>query len=183
MWNPTADSDDLPPMPTPLATFTGYDMSLYDGYDMTRLPDLMGVHDLVAMAGMEQDARPAARVPSSVNERAVSNRVADTSCLLPQRTAHNAMERERRVNLRKCFEGLRGAMPHLAQDAKAPALHILNEAVSFIARLQAEDMELTAGIARLTQQNASLRTAMHQRRFQALHEHDVVPSSSTPASA
>eukprot|EP00048_Salpingoeca_helianthica_P014992 m.224544 g.224544 ORF g.224544 m.224544 type:complete len:246 (+) comp16490_c0_seq1:243-980(+) len=75
------------------------------------------------------------------------------------RTAHNAMERERRVNLRKCFDSLRATLPKL-RDAKAPSLQILTEASQYILALREEETRLELMKSQLLQRNAALRAAL-----------------------
>ena len=69
------------------------------------------------------------------------------------------MERERRVNLRKCFDSLRVVIPTL-QDAKAPSLQILKEARMLIQKLQEDEMQLIAAKSALAKENAALKQAL-----------------------
>jgi hypothetical protein len=82
-----------------------------------------------------------------------------------QRTAHNAMERERRVNLRKCFESLRLTIPGL-RDSKAASLQVLNEACKFIQDLHKEEVALLAAKAALAQEQQQLRAAILAKQQQ-----------------
>lgn len=81
------------------------------------------------------------------------------------RRVHNALERERRGNLRRCFERLRTVLPQL-RDNRAHSLQILHEATTLIAGLQSEAAALEAGKAQLLQQNAALVARVAQLRGQ-----------------
>eukprot|EP00051_Salpingoeca_urceolata_P004852 m.68217 g.68217 ORF g.68217 m.68217 type:complete len:442 (-) comp13888_c1_seq1:134-1459(-) len=73
------------------------------------------------------------------------------------RDIHNAMERERRINLRRCFDALRETIPGLHDATKAPSLQILQEATAFIEALKQEDARFQAALAEMRQLNMSLR--------------------------
>jgi hypothetical protein len=85
----------------------------------------------------------------------------DKSAPPVQRAAHNAMERNRRVNLRKCFDDLRAVLPRL-RDGKAPALQVLREAEQFIHALHKEEQDLLATKTQLIQQNNTIRSQVSQ---------------------
>lgn len=98
-----------------------------------------------------------------------------------QRRVHNAMERERRGNLRRCFDRLRCVLPQL-RDSRAHSLQILHEAVAHIASLQAESQALEAAKLQLAQQNSSLTTRVTMLRDQ-LYSQRNSSSESSPISS
>ena len=97
-----------------------------------------------------------------------------------QRTAHNAMERERRVNLRRCFDSLRAVVPRL-HDSKAPALHVLNEATQYVLSLRAEEIELASAKARLIKENSTLHALVSQLKVRLGDKHCGNLAVDTPA--
>jgi hypothetical protein len=76
---------------------------------------------------------------------------------MTQRDAHNAMERERRVQLRENFEALRSEVPTLHDTDKAATLQILREATTFIQRMREEEKQLMDEKAQLIAVNEALR--------------------------
>jgi hypothetical protein len=72
------------------------------------------------------------------------------------RDTHNALERERRVNLRNRFDSLRAQVPTL-KDSKAPSLHILREATRYITVLHEQESALLAAKEALLRQNEMLQ--------------------------
>jgi len=76
---------------------------------------------------------------------------------MSQRDAHNAMERERRIQLRENFECLRSEVPALRDADKAATLQILREATTYIQRMRDEEKRLVEEKAQLLALNESLR--------------------------
>lgn len=76
---------------------------------------------------------------------------------MSMRDAHNAMERERRVQLRENFEALRQEVPNLRDSEKAATLQILREATTFIQRLRDEERRLLEEKEQLRSVNDNLR--------------------------
>lgn len=99
---------------------------------------------------------------------------ADPNANPVERRVHNAMERERRGNLRRCFERLRNVLPQL-RDNRAHSLQILHEAVTYIAALQAESSALEAAKLQLALQNSSLNARISTLRDQ-VHNRPISPS-------
>jgi hypothetical protein len=76
---------------------------------------------------------------------------------MSQRDAHNAMERERRIQLRENFECLRSEVPALRDADKAATLQILREATTYIQRMRDEEKRLVEEKAQLLALNETLR--------------------------
>jgi hypothetical protein len=153
MWNGAALQDEsLPRMPPNLTDFSELEApSIHEKPDIAKSLLLLahGI-DIDSLGAIEpHDPRPASASGTDKNVPPV------------QRAAHNAMERERRVNLRRCFDDLRTVVPRL-RDAKAPSLQILKEAGLFIQTLREEEAELVAMKAALIQQNNAIRTQVSQ---------------------
>jgi len=97
---------------------------------------------------------------------------------MSQRDAHNAMERERRVQLRENFEALRAEVPSLRDADKAATLQILREATAYIKRIRDEEKQLLEEKAQLIAINDSLR-----KKATVVHDDDSdVPPLLAPPS-
>eukprot|EP00045_Choanoeca_perplexa_P007811 m.71912 g.71912 ORF g.71912 m.71912 type:complete len:397 (+) comp14228_c0_seq1:246-1436(+) len=99
---------------------------------------------------------------------------------MSQRDAHNAMERERRIQLRENFECLRSEVPALRDADKAATLQILREATAYIQRMRDEEKRLVEEKAQLLSLNESLRqnaTLLHDDG-----DSDVPPLLAPPSS-
>jgi hypothetical protein len=99
---------------------------------------------------------------------------------MTMRDAHNAMERERRVQLRENFEALRLEVPNLKEADKAATLQILREATTFIQRLRDEERRFMDEKQRLKSLNDALRgqaTVLHDA-----DDSDVPPLLAPPGS-
>ena len=59
-----------------------------------------------------------------------------------RRGVHNSMERQRRVNLRNCFENLQKMVPSISSKDKVPKVSILQEAASYCEQLSSRSTEL-----------------------------------------
>lgn len=73
-----------------------------------------------------------------------------------EREDHNALERMRRVNIRKCFENLQNSIPEL-RAKKAHSLMVLQEAAKYIQRLRAQELEIESARNDLIKRNQELR--------------------------
>jgi len=98
---------------------------------------------------------------------------------MSQRDAHNAMERERRIQLRENFESLRSEVPSLRDADKAATLQILREATTYIKRMRDEEKQLVEEKAQLLSINEALRknaTVIHDN-----DDSDVPPLLAPPS--
>jgi len=59
------------------------------------------------------------------------------------RDLHNSMERQRRVDLKKAFDGLKFCVPELADSDKASKLMILDKAADFCQKLKKKEIHLS----------------------------------------
>ena len=60
------------------------------------------------------------------------------------RDLHNSMERQRRVDLKRAFDGLKICVPELAQSDKASKLMILDKAADFCQMLKLKELNLSS---------------------------------------
>jgi hypothetical protein len=90
-----------------------------------------------------------------------------------ERSGHNALERERRINIRLCFENLHNSIPgmpcrtpgvpltHLELRGKrAHSLQILQEGAKYIRMLTIQDIEIQRAKAELLKQNQELKAKL-----------------------
>jgi hypothetical protein len=80
------------------------------------------------------------------------------------------MERQRRIDLRNAFEGLRVLVPKLEDAEKAPKVHILKESMLFCRSLQQEGVSMNRKENELRRKQVQLRERVSQlRRSLAAH--------------
>eukprot|EP00730_Choanoeca_flexa_P014718 TRINITY_DN6538_c0_g1_i1.p1 TRINITY_DN6538_c0_g1~~TRINITY_DN6538_c0_g1_i1.p1 ORF type:complete len:390 (+),score=121.09 TRINITY_DN6538_c0_g1_i1:290-1459(+) len=120
----------------------------------------------------KQSPKTAARTAANSRRTSSSSVAADVKASgqyrgMSQRDAHNAMERERRIQLRENFESLRAEVPALCDVDKAATLSILREATAYIEKIKAEEQALMQQKAQLLAENERLR-----RSATLLHHHD-----------
>ena len=65
-----------------------------------------------------------------------------------KRESHNILERKRRNDLKYSFHLLRGQVPELEENQRAPKVTILRKAADFIRQLQDEDQRLKEELQR-----------------------------------
>ena len=60
------------------------------------------------------------------------------------RDLHNSMERQRRIDLKRAFDGLKICVPELAESDKASKLMILDKAADFCQMLKLKELNLSS---------------------------------------
>ncbi|XP_024083509.1 transcriptional regulator Myc-A-like [Cimex lectularius] len=83
---------------------------------------------------------------------------------LEKRSQHNNMERMRRIELRNAFEELRGLVPTLSGNNRAPKVTILKDATSYLYDLKLKDKTLQMQVAELRADQDRLRTTLSRLR-------------------
>ena len=81
-----------------------------------------------------------------------------------EREGHNAMERIRRVNIRKCFESLQNSIPEL-RAKRAHSLQILQEGAKYIHYLRSQEAEIMLAKAELIKRNHDLRAQIARMKL------------------
>jgi hypothetical protein len=146
MWNTVAPLEESTVLKRASCEATAFPM--FDTHDTLDITAAL----MPGASAFDLDAAPLEHPDRSAPKMEVGEKV-----VAVQRTAHNAMERERRVNLRRCFDSLRAVIPRMT-DSKAPSLQVLNAACVFIKALKDEEADFVARKAALVQQNLSLRS-------------------------
>lgn len=73
-----------------------------------------------------------------------------------RRASHNVLERKRRNDLKYSFQILRGQIPELKDNQRAPKVTILRKAAEYIKQIREEDEDLQSRMAREKRRESKL---------------------------
>ena len=81
-----------------------------------------------------------------------------------RRASHNVLERKRRNDLKNSFDILRGGIPELEENLRAPKVVILRKAVEYIHVLQTADQKTKVDLTREQARHKRLTERLSQLR-------------------
>ena len=81
------------------------------------------------------------------------------------RDLHNSMERQRRIDLKRAFDGLKTCLPELADSDKASKLMILDKAAMFCTMLKKKESGLRGERERERKKNVLLRQKLQTMKL------------------